>query len=456
MNFFGRKKELKELELRYNSKRKEFGIIYGRRRIGKSYLIQEFLKGKDSIMFQAKKDSAYGNLKSFSFELSRKMGLFDSYVFSSWEEALREIDNYAKNKRFVLAIDEYPYIIEQEPSFASILQEFIDKASDNIFLILSGSDVSFLKKEILNHNSPLYKRRTFEMQIEKLCLSEAQDFLDSLNNEDKCKYLSLFSTYPYYLSAINLDLSFEENLKRLIFNQYGTFYNLPDQILSNSTKVQDVYNAILLAISHRKRSNKEIAEYIKEDEAKVAKYLLTLQESEIVEKCETFMGNKKTNYYEINDNLLKFWYKFIFNNSERIKISGEIVFNELKEKINQFISFGFESVCRLYLDQKNIEGSLNTVFPKLQTYKVEKSILNRSIEIDGLSKSSDYLLVVECKYRNCKVTKSMIEHLKESASVFPSKLKRIYYVFSKSGFEEDLLLAKEDNLHLIDFNDLFS
>ena len=196
-----------------------------------------------------------------------------------------------------MAIDEYPYIIEQDSSFSSIIQEFIDNADNNIFLILSGSDISFLKNEILNHNSPLYKRRTFQMQINKLSFEEATLFLKDFDIETKCKYLSIFSTYPYYLSSINHQISFEENIKYTLFNQFGTFFSLQDQLLSNSTKIQDVYNAILVAITHKKRSNKEIADYIHEEEAKVAKYLITLQESEIVSKCETFMGNKKTIYY---------------------------------------------------------------------------------------------------------------------------------------------------------------
>lgn len=378
-----------------------------------------------------------------------------NFVFSSWQEALDSVADYANDKRFVLAIDEYPYILEQEPSFSSVLQEFIDRANDNIFLILSGSDVSFLKYEINNHNSPLYKRRTFEMQINKLNFLEACEFLSDFDDETKCKYLALMSTYPYYLSSINHEKTFEENIKTNLFNQYGAFFSLPDQLLSNSTKIQDVYNAILTAISNRKRSNKEISEYICEDDAKVAKYLITLQESGIVTKFETFMGNKKTVYYDISDPLLRFWYKLIFHNSERIKLNGNIVFEESKEKIEQFISFGFEDVCKLFLEQLNINGKLGTVYPPIKTYKVKKSILNRSVEIDGLSQSENALLVVECKYRNNKFNKSMFEHLVESVSVFPNKLTRQYYIFSKSGFENDILEVKGESVNLFSLEDLF-
>lgn len=453
--FIGRKNELKELNLRYNSGRKEFGVIYGRRRIGKSALITRFLSNKNGILFQAKKDNAYGNLRSFSYELNKVLRYPKHYVFSSWEEAFDTVLEYAKKERFVLAIDEYPYIVEQDASFSSVLQAFVDRAAENIFILISGSDVSLLKKEIQDHASPLYKRRTFEMAITQMPYREAVEFLSNFPDETKCDYLALMSTFPYYLSAINPDLSFADNIKNLLFNQYGTFFTLPDQLLSNSTKVQDVYNAILTAIAHRKRTNKEIADYIHEEDSKVAKYLLTLLDSELVIKCETFMGNKKTNYYEIGDPLLKFWYTFIFDNQERIKTNGERVYQELKENIHQFICCGFEEVCRLYVQQLNIDGELSEVFPKLQTYRVEKSKLGRSVEIDGLALANDTLIVIECKYRTVPFNMEMLEHLKESSSVFAEKYKREYYIFSKAGFTTEVKQAEADNVKLLGLKDLF-
>ena len=454
-NFIGRTNELKELETRYHSGRKEFGVIYGRRRIGKSALIAHFLNNKNGILFQAKRDNAYGNLRSFSYELNKVLRYPKHYVFSSWQEAFDSVLEYAQNERFVLAIDEYPYILEQNDSFSSVLQEFVDRATENIFVLISGSDVSLLKKEIQDHASPLYKRRTFEMAVTQMPYREAVEFLSDFPDEIKCDYLALMSTFPYYLSAINSKLSFEDNIKNLLFNQYGTFFTLSDQLLSNSTKVQDVYNAILTAIAHRKRTNKEIADYIHEDESKVAKYLLTLLESELVVKCETFMGNKKTNYYEIGDPLLKFWYTFIFDNQERIKTNGEKVYQEVKENIHQFICRGFEEVCRLYVQQLNMDGELKEVFPKLQTYKVEKSKLGRSVEIDGLALANDTLLVLECKYRTIPFNREMLEHLKESVSVFAEKYKRKYYIFSKAGFTAEVKEEEGYNLKLISLKDLF-
>ena len=454
--FIGRKKELNELNFRFNTSKKEFGVIYGRRRIGKSTLINEFLKDKPNIFFQAKKDSIYGNLRSFSYEIDKLLDLPKSFVFSSMEEAVDSLIEYAKGKRFVIAIDEYPYIVNQDASFPSILQEAIDRAPENLFFLISGSDVGMLKNELEDHNSPLYKRRTFEMNVTKLKYSESLEYLKNVDNETKIKYLSFTSTYPYYLSAMDFDIPFEENIKRLLFNEYGTFFTLPDQLLSNSLNTQDVYNAILYAVSKRKRSNKEIAEYIHEDEAKVSKYIKTLLQSELLDKRETYNGNKKTVYYEIGDPMLRFWYMFIFNNMEKIRMNGEFVYNNLQEDIKQFICYGFEEVARLYMDELNSKGLLGNIFAPFKPYKVEKSILNRSIEIDGLSNDDEKLIVMECKYRKEKFTLSMLKHLEESASVFPSKYNRVYYLFSKNGFDDEIKKIQSDKYHIVELDDMFN
>ena len=398
----------------------------------------------------------YGNLRSFSYEIDKLLDLPKSFVFSSMEEAFDSLIEYAKGKRFVIAIDEYPYIVNQDASFPSVLQEAIDRAPENLFFLISGSDVGMLKKELEDHNSPLYKRRTFEMNVTKLKYSESLEYLKNVDNETKIKYLSFTSTYPYYLSAMDFDIPFEENIKRLLFNEYGTFFTLPDQLLSNSLNTQDVYNAILYAVSKRKRSNKEIAEYIHEDEAKVSKYIKTLLQSELLDKRETYNGNKKTVYYEIGDPMLRFWYMFIFNNMEKIRMNGEFVYNNLQEDIKQFICYGFEEVARLYMDELNSKGLLGNIFAPFKPYKVEKSILNRSIEIDGLSNDDEKLIVMECKYRKEKFTLSMLKHLEESASVFPSKYNRVYYLFSKNGFDDEIKKIQSDKYHIVELDDMFN
>ncbi len=440
--FVGRNRELQELNSRFRMKSKQFGIIYGRRRIGKTVLIEQFMKDKAGLVFQAKIDNSYGNLRSFSYAVDKLTGLPKSFVFSGWEEAFDAVLEYFSGKRFVLAIDEYPYIVSQDPSFPSVLQEFYDHAPNNCFLLLSGSNVSFLEKELQDERSPLYKRKTFEMPLSTLEFDEAISFLGSYGSDDKISFLSIMGKYPYYLSAIDSSRSFEWNLKKLLFNEYGIFFSLPDQILSNSTKAQDVYNAILQSISFRHRQISSISDDIHEESAKVSKYLDTLVSIGIVEKRSTFMGSKKTNYYEICDPMLRFWYSMIFRNQERIRLNAALVYEELKPEIKEYIDHGFEEVCHYYMDHLNKKGLLPGVFPEMKNYTASNSILGRSIEIDGVTESGNDMVIIDCKYQRRSYSHARFEHLLESCSVFPSNKKKHYYVFSKSGFADDMNKVK--------------
>lgn len=451
--FVGREKELKQLNSAFSSQNKELGVIYGRRRIGKTKLIDQFVKDKPHLFYQAKEDSSYGNLRSFSYELNKLMSLPLDFVYSSWQAALDALSNYFNGSRFILCIDEYPFITKQDKSFSSIVEEFYDHSNDNLMLLISGSDVSFLKKEIRNKKSPLYKRKTFEMNVQKLPLEEALQFFNGVDKETICSFLSIMSTFPYYLSAINTNNTFEDEIKRLVINEYGPFFNLPENVLSKSNK-PDIYNAILFAIANRKTNISDISSFIKEETGKVSKYLTTLLESEVVGKRTTFNGNKKNNYYVITDPLLKFWYKAVYPNQSRIIINPDMIFDEIRVDLKQAVEFGFEDVSLLYLNKLNRTGKLGRVYPEIQTFKADNTRLGRSVEIDGLAEQDGHLLVVECKYRKEKFTIEMFEHLKESDSIFNKNLIREYYLFSKSGFDEQL--KESINVKLIDLSTLFS
>lgn len=436
--FYGRTKQIEAMNEKYTSDRKQFGVIYGRRRIGKTELVKAFLTGKEGIYFQALQATVYENLRAFSEKVTPLFSLPRGYVFASWEEALEAVETHFSGRRHFLVIDEYSFIASQYGAFSSIIQSFYDGAGDGLFMMLLGSDVSFLRAQITDIHSPLYMRRTFEINLGKMPLREALLFLDGLPSEEKCDYLSLMSTYPYYLSAIDKSRSFTDNLINLLFSDMGLFASLPDAVLSNSVDVPNVYNTILRSISRRHHTIKEISLDIREESAKVAKYLSTLLESEVVEKRETFMGNKRSSYYVIGDSLLRFWYLFVFPRQDDIRSNGKMVYESEKEEIRDFLCHGFEDTAILFLDEMNSEGKLGLLFPHVKNFRadgVEK--LGRSVEIDGLAEAEGTLLVVECKYKNRPFDARMMEHLRESASIFADKLERQYYVFSKSGFSDD-------------------
>ena len=462
MKFIGRNAELSELNERFWSGRFEMGVVYGSRRIGKTSLLKEFVKDKAFFYFQAKESSDLDNRTAFSTEINKLIGIPYSFVYPSYSDGFDALLKYASGKPFVIVIDEIAFIAQADKGFLSELQYNIDhKFKDTeVKLILSGSTISFMKDILKNKRGPLFQRSTFQMNIKKLIYSDALVFLDGFTTEEKIKYLSVFGEHPFYLEMIDRTKSFEENLFHLLFSRFGNLVDAPDKVLPTASKDQNTYNTILKAIAHRKRTNKEIAEYIGKDPNYVAAYLPRLIENEIIEKRESFNKNQKMNYYEISDNLIRFWYRFVFDNHDEIlQNMGKIIYAESTDEIALFISMGFEDVALSYLTEKNIKGELGYHYEVIRGYKVDNSKIGRSIELDGLAKgigkAKNRLLVAECKYRKKVLSLSVLEHVMESVSIFQAEYYDIY-LFSKSGFAEDLLALKDPQVHLISVEDMMT
>lgn len=456
--FYGRKEELKKLEKEYLNDN-SLCSIYGSRRIGKTSLINEFIKDKKHIMFQAKEVSNNDNLKSFSFKIRDSFHLEDEYVYSSWEKAFDAAIALFNNEKGIIVIDEYPYLVKSYKGITSIIQDIYDNKIKNskIMLILSGSNLSFMEKELNTNNAPLYKRITMRMKVNKLPFDEAILFLKGYSNEDKMKFLCLFGEYPYYLSKINNKLSFEENTINLLFNENSILLDVPKLVLSNSSREQNFYNSILLALANKKRGLAEISKLMNEDVTKINKYIKTLVEAEIVSKKEMF-NSKRNTYYYILDPVLRFYYKYLLKSIEKIEAGyGLSLYKKSKEEIDDFIARSFEDISISYMEYLGKKGRLDGIFYPIQNLIIEKSELNRSIEIDGIAKDEDKLLVIECKFRKAKSTIDDYKKMKENTSIkMFSNIKHVdYYIISRSGFENSLLKLNDKNLHLISIDEMF-
>ena len=458
--FIGRKNELRELNDRFRSGRFEMGVLYGSRRIGKTSLLKEFVKDKAAFYFQAKESSELDNRAAFSTAVNKLLGIPYPFVYPTYTDGFDALLKFAEGKAFVIVIDEVAFIAQSDEGFLSELQYNIDhKFKDTeVKLILSGSTISFMKDILKNKRGPLFQRSTFQMNIRKLIYSDALAFLQGLTTEEKSKYLAIFGEHPFYLEMIDKTRSFDDNLFSLLFSRFGNLTDAPDKVLPTTSKDQNTYNTILKAIAHRKRTNKEIADYIGKAPNYVASYLPRLVNNEIIEKRESFNRNQKMNYYEISDNLIRFWYRFVFDNREEIQQDmGRIIYEENREDIALFISKGFEDTALSYLTEKNVGGDLGYYYGVIRGYKVENSKLGRSIELDGLAsgigKAKNRLLVAECKYQNKVISRAMLTHVLESASIFPAEYYDVY-LFSKSGFTDDILALDDPNVHLITLEDM--
>ena len=460
--FVGRVSEMAELEQRWQRGQFEFGVVYGTRRIGKTTLLREFVKGKNAFYFQARKADEKDNLSAFSRELRRTLGLDGHVRYDSFSDAFDSIVEISKKQRMILIIDEIAYLCRKSKALLSLLQFYIDGAfrDAQLMIILSGSSVSFMEEILNNRNDPLYQRATFQIHLKKMPFSEARQFVADLTAEEQAQYLGLFGSHPYYLGMIDHAASFRENVHRLLYSKYGTLLDAPEKIMPTGVSDQNMYNSIIQAVAKGKRFSKEIAEAVGVENNYAAKYLSSLLQMQVLEKRESFIRNKKTNYYALSDNLLRFWYRFIFDQRDVIQNGfGDILFAEDKEGIFDFIARSFEDVALLWMEEQNLKGGLPVYYGPLRNYKVENSRLGRSVELDGLAeglgKNRKHLLAVECKYRNKPFSMSMLAHLRESVSLFNEYDVIDYYLVSRSGFTDEIMALNDPHIHRVTLNDLF-
>ena len=250
--FIGREKELKKLNALYNTDVFQFPVIYGRRRVGKTALINEFVGDKDAICFTGIESTSIQNLDNLSGAIHRYVGgLGTAPIYPSFQAALEAIFELSVEKRLIFVIDEYPYVAKAYKAFSSILQKLIDKYKDNckLYLILCGSSMSFMEEQVLGYKSPLYGRRTAQFKILPFDFSESRKYFSGFSDEDMAIIYGIVGGTPQYLLQMNDSLSVEDNIKENILDPNSYLFEEPGNLLKQEVQKAALYNAIISAVA---------------------------------------------------------------------------------------------------------------------------------------------------------------------------------------------------------------
>ena len=450
--FHCRKKELALLNKHYQGKQFECMVIYGRRRVGKTALINEFCKDKPVIFFSALNASAKENLESLSRAVyacqNPDADAVNASVYPDYDAVFQEITRLSEQKRLIFVIDEYPCLAKAEPSVSSRLQHIIDHVWQNsqLFLILCGSSVSFMENQVLGYESPLYSRSTGQIKLKALDYREITEFCPNLNSEQLSLLYGITGGIPHYINKLGVTDNIDNALLSNFFDTSSCLFEEPENLLKQELREPALYNSIMTAIAGGASRCHEIAAKIGTESSVCAKYLKVLLDLGIVQKENPMTEPKsKKTIYSVCDPFFRFWYRFVPQNMSVISAGGfeKVYHKSIKPYLHDYMGLIFEQMCRQYL--LNYAENLPFLLSDAGQWWGTDKQFRKEVRIDivGTPAEGDSYLIGSCKYRTHKIDIDELELLRYYAAVFGKGKTYQYDIFSLGGFTEELLAAEK-------------
>ncbi|UUX92516.1 ATP-binding protein [Methanoplanus endosymbiosus] len=407
---------MSSLNSRWKSNKPEFIVIYGRRRVGKSELIDRFLNKKRGLRLLAREEARELQLRRFSVEVAdyfnddflRKTG------FSDWDSFFEYL--YQKSdERIIIAIDEFPYLVKEDNALPSILQSFWDLKlkETKIFLILCGSSVRMMESMVMEYNSPLYGRRTGQVLLRPLHFIHIYDYIKDIKKA--VNYYSVYGGIPAYITSLNVSQSIEESITENIFRKDSYLFRDIEFVLRSELSEPRYYFSILLSISNGNHSQGLITNDTGLSKGIVNKYLSTLIDLDLVKRKVPATVSKRCHrgLYYIKDNLFLFWFRFAYPNIMLIErdLGDAAVKNQVMPYFSDYTGLRFEEIVEDIFLSVNGRDVLPFLFTGYGSW------WHKGEEIDGIyySDSEDKILFCEYKWQDNVQADILLQKLKEKS-----------------------------------------
>ena len=470
--FINRHQELTALARMFRSETAELFVLYGRRRVGKTELLLQFCKNKRSIYFLASQLKERDHLLQLTEAARHVIGdpLLQSLVFDDWESALLYFAQQAQEERLILVLDEFQYLCEDNAALPSLIQRFWDLQGKNskLFLILCGSQVSFMEREVLAERSPLYGRRTGQLQLMPLSYRDSGCFFSEYPSKEKLIAYGILGGIPAYLNRFALhplnesqDISqeiFEQYIKNELLTPQGYLFDEVNFLLRMELREPRTYASVLQAMAGGATRLNEISQRVGLSPTDTNRYLTVLRELQLITRetpvTERTPQKSKKGLYKIADNYVKFWFRFVLPNRSLIESgNADLVYEQIiAPNLSHYMGEIFEGICRQYISLYWAE--------KLEVApKRVGAHWGSNLEIDVLTENVDGShWFGECKWWEVPVGENILNRLIENATKVRDQWKRNprYVLFSANGFTDTLRQrAKKEEILLIETNDLF-
>jgi AAA+ ATPase superfamily predicted ATPase len=462
MGFVDREKELAFLEGKWEEKRAQLIILWGKRRVGKTELIKRFVRDKPHIYFLSESSHESEQLKRFSHVVGQffKEPLLETRGFGGWEESFKYLKD--KNQRFVLVIDEFPYLIQSNPAMPSLFQKAWDEywSKSSIYLILLGSSIGMMETEVLGYRAPLYGRRTGQWRIDPMPFESAGEFRKGKSFEDKLLHFSMAGGIPAYWLQFSPEKDFKKNLRDHVLKKGQMLYEEVEFILREELREPRYYFSLLHAIAQGKHRLSEIVNATGIPQPIANKYLSVLSDLKIITRevpvTEERPLKSKKGLYRIVDEFFRFWFKFVFPNRGDLELGRmENVMHYIQKELPQYIASIYEKVA-----VETLWRFKDRLFPFTSVGRWWDK--NEGIDIVAISKDTNEILFGEVKWSEKPVGTNILDELvlKSRRVEWGRKGRKEYFcLFSRSGFTlplikragiEGIFLFRENQLQEID------
>ena len=464
--FVDRINELKTLEKEYQREDSSLVIIYGRRRTGKTSLINKFMEkhGDCSLYYLATQESDAENRKSFKNQLAdfTSNELLKS-AEADWITLFRMFATYdfKNKKRKILIIDEFQYIGKANSAFPSIVQKAWDtvmKDSD-IMLILCGSLITLMKEQTLDYSSPLYGRRTAQIRLGQIPFKYYRDFFNNKSNDELIPFYAVTGGVPKYIESLRNSDNVFDGIRDNILSRESYLYEEPYFLLQNEVSEIGSYFSLIKAIAMGNRKLSDISAFMGVKQTSLTKYIKILTDLDLLERevpiTEVNPEKSKMGLYKLKDNFIAFWFHFVYPYRSYLD-RGEISYTIQqiqKSFIQNYVSYIYEDICREKMWDLNAADTWAFRFNKIGKYWGKLCGETDIVAIDTIGKN---MIIGECKYSESEKGLQILHLLEEKGEILKkhTNSEHIYYIiFSNGGFTKGLLEeAERRNDILLQYN----
>ena len=461
--FVDREQEMETLQSEYERKGSALVVLYGRRRVGKTTLISEFIKDKKALFFLVSEEAESQNRNTFKEKVAEFIDsdLLRSADIKTWDVLFKAIIDTPFETKPVIVLDEFQYLGKSNPAFPSIFQRIWEEIlkDKSVMVILCGSLISMMESQTLAYSSPLYGRRTAQIRLKQIPFGYYNEFFPDKSRRELIEMYSITGGVPKYIELFSESKDIYSAIQKCVLNRSGYLYDEPHFLLQQEVSEVGSYFSVIKAIAAGNSKLSAIAAMLEIKATSMTKYLKTLIDLDILERevpiTEENPEKSKKGLYRIKDNYLRFWFAFVYPNMSFIESGhSRIVMNKIKKSlVRNHIAFVYEDVCKERMWELNAEDAWPFHFSKLGKYWDSKD----EIDIAAIDPEGKNLILGECKYWVDPVGISVLRDLeaKTAAVSWERNNRKVWYIlFSAAGFTDELKAMAQTREDLILCDDL--